>query len=297
VIADPSRPWLLVAGEGSPATVSSYRLNDSGRLDELSHLPTGGDHACHLALTDDHRHLLTANYGSGSVSSFAVGDDGTLTGPLDVVDFAGSGPDADRQDRPHAHQVLPVDGEVLVCDLGTDRIHRLRLDTSGRFSRAADPIHLPPGAGPRHAVIADDRLIVACELSSELWVARRDGDDPDHGWIETQRLSTTDATSGTRQPSGIVTNGRTVVVATRGPDTIATFGVHDGRLTRLAEVPCGGAWPRALTLHGRWLWVANTDGGSLTVLDLSDPAAPTLVSEFAAPSATCVVVLPHHPPG
>src|SRR4029079_12621626 len=133
---------------------------------------------------------------------------------------------------------------------------------------------------------------VACELTSELWVARRDGDGDGDSWVETQRLSTTRATEDPRRPSGIVTNGRTVPVGTRGPDTITTYAVDDGALRPLAEVTCGGAWPRALTWRDSWLWVANQNGGTLTVLDLIDPAAPTPVLELSAPSATCVVLLP-----
>jgi 6-phosphogluconolactonase len=292
VVAHPRRPWLFTAGEGSPALVGSYRIEGSGELTELTSLATGGDFACHLTLSTDNRLLLVSNYGSGSVSSFGIGDDGVLTGPLDVLSFTGSGLDPERQERPHAHQTLIVDDEILVCDLGTDRIHRLRVDGSGRFSRAAEPIHLPAGAGPRHAVAIEDRLVVACELSSELWVAQRaGGNDDSDGWLETQRITTTRATKGPRQPSGIVTDGRTVAVATRGPDTIATYAVEDGALRPLAEVGCGGAWPRALTLRDRWLWVANQNDGTLTVLDLSDPAAPTPVLELSAPSATCAVVL------
>jgi 6-phosphogluconolactonase len=292
VLAHPTKPWVFAAGEGAPATASSYRIDESGGLHELSTLRTGGEAACHLALTSDGAHLLVANYGSGSVTSFAVGDDGTLSGPLDHLGFTGSGPQVDRQEGPHAHQTLLVDSpdgtEVLVCDLGTDRIHRLALDPSGRFRRAADPVHLPPGAGPRHAVLVADRLVVACELNAELWVGRREGD----AWVESQRIATTAAAGSPRQPSGVASDGRTVVVATRGPDTVTTFDLTGGMLRVLAEVPCGGAWPRALTLRDRWLWVANQTSGTVTALDLSDPAAPTLALEFEAPSATCVALLP-----
>jgi 6-phosphogluconolactonase (cycloisomerase 2 family) len=295
VVAHPTRPWLFTAGEGSPATVASYRIEESDALTELTSLATGGDSACHLTLSSNNQLLLVSNYGSGSVSSFGIADDGALTGPLDVLSFTGSGADPERQDGPHAHQTIVVGDEILACDLGTDRIHRLRVDGAGRFSRAAEPIHLPAGAGPRHAVVVDDRLVVACELNAELWVGRREGD----GWVQTQRVSTTRAVKSPRQPSGIVTDGRTVAVATRGPDTVATYAIEDGALRPLAEVACGGAWPRALTLRGRWLWVANQNDGTLTVLDLDDPAAPTPVLELSAPSATCVVLLPDvdQPPG
>ena len=288
VLAHPIRPWLFTAGESTPAMVTSFGLDEAGHLHPLSAVSSGGAGACHLALSEDEAYLLAANYDSGSVSSFAIADDGTLTGPLDLLQLTGSGPDSERQDGPHAHQVLPLDGELLVCDLGTDRIHRLRLDPAGQFHRAADPILLPPGSGPRHAVVVGELLIVACELSSELWVGRRSDD----GWVELRVLSTTAATTSPRQPSGIVTNGRTVAVATRGPDTIATFAIEPGvGLRPLAEVASGGAWPRAIELRGDHLWISNQNSGRIAILDLSDPSAPTWVADFSAPSATCVVLL------
>ena len=288
VLAHPSRPWLFTAGESTPSTIDSFGWDEAGRLHPLSAVPSGGAGACHLALSEGETFLLAANYDSGSVSSFAVADDGTLTGPVDVLQLTGSGPDRERQDGPHAHQILPLDGELLVCDLGTDRIHRLLLDAGGVFHRAADPIVLPPGSGPRHAVVVGDLLIVACELSSELWVGRR----ADHDWTHLQLVSTTSATTEPRYPSGIVTDGRTVVVATRGPDTISTFAIEPDGLRPLAEVASGGKWPRAIELRGDQLWVSNQDSGRVAVLDLSDPAEPRRIVDFAAPSATCVVLLP-----
>jgi 6-phosphogluconolactonase len=288
VVAHPARPWLFAVGEGEPATVASFGLEESGQLRRISVRPTGGDLACHLALSPDGSHLIVANYGSGSVSSFAIGGDGTLDGPLDVLRFTGSGPVPERQAAPHAHQVLALDDHFLVCDLGTDRIHRLALSRAGLVHRAADPIHLPAGAGPRHAAVVRDLLVVACELNAELWVGRQDGD----GWRQVQRIPGTRATAIPRQPSGIASDGRTVAVATRGPDTISTFEVTDAGLRPLAEVSCGGEWPRALDWHGNWLWVANQNDGTVSVLDIADPAEPTAVLTFAAPSATCVVLLP-----
>jgi 6-phosphogluconolactonase (cycloisomerase 2 family) len=288
VLAHPDRPWLFTAGESTPSTIESFGLDEAGRLHPLSSVPSGGAGACHLALSEDEAFLLAANYDSGSVSSFAIAGDGTLTGPVDLLQLTGSGPDAERQDGPHAHQILPLDGQLLVCDLGTDRIHRLRLGGDGVFHRAADPIVLPPGSGPRHAVVVGDLLIVACELSAQLWVGRRADDD----WTPIQLLSTTAATTEPRQPSGIATDGRTVVVATRGPDTISTFAIEQDGLRPLAEVGSGGVWPRAIDLRGDQLWVSNQNSGRVVVIDLADPAEPLRIVDFAAPSATCVVLLP-----
>jgi 6-phosphogluconolactonase len=137
-------------------------------------------------------------------------------------------------------------------------------------------------------VVVGDLLIVACELSAQLWVGRLADDD----WTPIQLLSTTAATTEPRQPSGIATDGRTVVVATRGPDTISTFAIEQDGLRPLAEVGSGGVWPRAIDLRGDQLWVSNQNSGRVVVIDLADPAEPLRIVDFAAPSATCVVLLP-----
>ena len=145
---------------------------------------SGGEVGAHLALSPDGRHLVVAHYGSGSVSSFAVDDRGRLSERLDLMTFDGSGPVPERQDGSRAHQVVFAGGELLVADLGTDRVHRLVLGADGRFRTGAEPIVLPAGSGPRHLVLIEDYLVVACELSAELWLGRRSDD----GWTEVQRV-------------------------------------------------------------------------------------------------------------
>src|SRR3954453_15197366 len=243
VIAHPNRPWIFAVSENTPASVSSLRL-DGDTLTELSRVATGGDLACHLALSAGGEHLVVANYGSGSVSSFLVGADGRLSEYRDLVVFAGSGPDQERQESPHAHQAV-WDGDVLlVCDLGTDLIHRLSLDEQARFT-AAEPIRLPEGCGPRHCVVTEDRLVVSCELSAEVWVGHRTED----GWQEVERLPSTRGADPTpAMPSGVVTDGTRVFVANRGPGTISAFRLTDGKLIRTGEFPADGSRPRDLTL-------------------------------------------------
>ncbi len=173
----PSLPVLLSAGETTPGTVSSLRYDADGSLALLSTVETGGDGACHVAVSPDGAYAIVASYRSGSLATFAIADNGTLSEVVDTLQLVGSGPVSDRQEGPHAHQAVVVGDEVLCCDLGGDQIFRLRIDGDGRLLAAADPIRLPPGTGPRHLVHADDHLVVAGELSGELWLLTRDGDD------------------------------------------------------------------------------------------------------------------------
>ncbi|HEY5979246.1 MAG TPA: beta-propeller fold lactonase family protein [Microlunatus sp.] len=289
----PTLPLLLAAGETTPGTISSLRFETDGELALLSTVETGGDGACHVAVSPDGGYAIVASYRSGSVSTFAIAGNGTLSEVVDTIQFAGGGPVSDRQGGPHAHQIVIVDEEVLCCDLGGDQIFRLRIDGEGRLLPVADPIQLPAGSGPRHLVIAGDHLVVACELSAELWLLTRDG----AGWRPAVGVGTS-ARDGHVQPSGISTDGSRIYVANRGVDTIGVFDLDPAAhaLTPVTEFDCGGAWPRDITLDGGLLWVSNQNSDTLTVFEISPlpPAGP--VVQLAMPSPTGVVLVHEESP-
>ena len=302
VVAHPDRPWLLSVGETSPSEVACTRLDDDGRLTVLDRRQTGGDGACHLALSADGRWVLVAHYGSGTVESFALDDEGRLSGPVGrFLSAAPLGPEADRQDAPHAHQVVldPAwEDELLVCDLGTDRVHRLRLHADGRLGALAPAVVLPPGSGPRHLVVAGDTLVVVCELSLQVWVARRSAD----GWQHTQTLSSTSRELGDGEEaasvSGVRVAGDLVVVATRGVDTLRLLGLDraTSTLRPVAEVSCQGRHPRDLVVGDRLVWVADQHSDTVVALDLAAAAAgreEAPVVRLAVPRPACVVLLDH----
>lgn len=284
----PTRPVLLATGETNPGVVSSLRWDDDGTLTLLSTVETAGDGACHVAVSPDGEFAVAASYVSGVVSVFGINADGTLTGLLDSLQFSGSGPVADRQEGPHAHQVVFVGDEVLCCDLGGDRIHRLRLDPRGALVPAGDPIALPAGFGPRHLVVAEQHLVVAGELSGELWVGRQDGAD----WSTVQVVPTS-TREGLVQPSGLQADGTRVYVANRGVDTIGVFDLDPvaGELTPIAEFETGGVWPRDITVDSGLLWVSNQNSDSVTVFEVSPMPPPGPLAELAVPSPTGVLLV------
>ncbi|TQS44736.1 lactonase family protein [Cryptosporangium phraense] len=271
---------LYAVNEGA-GTVSSYALGPGGAPELRSTASTGGTWPCHLALADGY--LLAANYGSGSVSVHPVADG--IVGPAtDLVRHSGSGPDADRQEGPHAHQVVPgPDGRVTVVDLGIDRLVEYRL-ASGRLERLAETV-LPPGSGPRHVVThPSGRRYVAAELGSAVLTL-------EGGSVVASTPAT--AKDGPNQPSAIVLTGDHLYLANRGADTIAAFRLDSrGVPAPLAEVPCGGAWPRDLALVGGGLVAANERSHGLAYFDLVDgvPVPTGRVDEVGSP--TCVLPLP-----
>ena len=93
--------------DGEPGgAVTAFSIDrTTGKLTPLNQQPSMGSGPCHLVLDKQRRHLLVANYNSGSVSVVPVGADGRLGPPSDVVQHSGSSVNPDRQKGPHAHCV------------------------------------------------------------------------------------------------------------------------------------------------------------------------------------------------
>lgn len=278
VIADGD--LLYAVHELPEGAVSSYRLAD-GSLTHLSTQPTGGALPCHLARHDGY--VVCANYGSGSVSVHPVSAEGVIGARTDLVRHAGSGPDADRQEGPHAHQVqIVADGTVTVVDLGLDRLVRYRL-AGGRL-HPLGAIDVPPGSGPRHYVAhPDGRWFVAAELASAVLTVTS-------GAYASSVPATRSGSAN--QPSGIAlsADGRHLYLANRGADTVSYYTVGE-TLEYAGEVPCGGAWPRELIVSGDRLYVANQNSDAVAVFTLGPGGVPSLIETIPTGSPTSILVV------
>ncbi|GAB1689905.1 lactonase family protein [Krasilnikovia sp. M28-CT-15] len=296
----PTRAVLYAVNEFHAGTVSAFAVAEDGDLELLGVQPTGGRHPCHLAVAAGGRHLLVANYDSGSVSVFPLDPDGVPGPRCDLVDLEGSGPVTERQAGPHAHMVSPDPHgpDVLVSDLGSDRVWRCRLDpASGRLTVTAPAVVASPGTGPRHLLrSADGALLVVGELRGDLAWYRPGGPD---GSLRRMGDVAASTTLGTNYPSELATgrDGRFVYVANRGPDTISAFAWDGATAVLVAEVPTGGSWPRHLALIADHLYVANERSHNVTAFRIdADTGVPRLQGEpVSEASPTCLLRwIPEH---
>jgi 6-phosphogluconolactonase len=288
----PTLPVLYAVNELDAAgTVSSFTVAADGQLTPLSVQPTGGADPAHLSVTDDGRFLLVANYSSGSVAVLPLDPQGAPGEHSDLLHFAGSGPDLDRQTAPHAHMVRLEGADVLVTDLGSDRVWRCRLDpVSGRLTLLAPAVLTKPGKGPRHLLrSADGALLVVGELTSRISWYRPAAD----GSLELAGEVATTTAEGPNFPSEIVMgrDGRFVYVANRGADTVAAFAWDGRQATPVAEVATGGNWPRHMIRIGDHLYVANQMSHSVTTFRIDpETGIPAPQGEpTAEPSPTCLL--------
>ncbi|WP_326632396.1 MULTISPECIES: lactonase family protein [unclassified Streptomyces] len=311
-VPDPSY-LVLGPGPGSGSTalyaVSETESGAAAALDITGDVPqplgeirpVEGDGPTHLAIAGGH--LITANYGSGSVTALPVRADGSLGAAASVLQHEGSGPRTDRQHAPHAHQVQPDPSGnwVLSVDLGTDSIRICALDPSSGTLRLHGETALRPGAGPRHLAFhpAGAHAYVLNELEPTVTVCRW---DPATGVLEPVAETAVVPEDVVADPEAVVYpsavvvsyDGRFLWAANRGHDSIAVLALDASgeKASLVTNVGCGGHWPRDLALDptGQWLYAANERAGNVSWFAVdATTGIPCPRGSLTAPAASCVV--------
>jgi len=282
---------VIEAGSGDPGQVAAFsRHGGSAVLEQV--VPSGGYEPAHLAVDPSGRFLVVANYADGSLAVLALRSDGLLGSITHLEQLSGSGPHPVRQAGPHPHQVyFDPSGRMLVPDLGTDTLRSYSLDGEGRLTEE-QRVELPPGSGPRHAVLHPDgeHLFVVNELACTIAVFVRVGSSFEIDSV----VSTIPAGAGGASFASAIAvtrNGGTVYASNRGHDSIAVF-TWNGGLEPLQFEPSRGRTPRDFTLSpdGSLLHVANQDSDTVTTFVRDVEGRLAFRDEVAVPTPVCLVV-------
>ena len=104
----------------------------------------------------------------------------------------------------------------------------------------------------------------------------------DAGWNLVGAVPASTAT-GPNQPSELVSDGRYLYVANRGPNTVAVFELGGALPRYVTEVPAGD-WPRHIALDGERLYVASERSHEVIVMQI-DPATgvPAAAADHRGP--------------
>ena len=140
-------------GRGGEISAFSF-AKEKGILELINQQPTNGDHPCYTEVDKTGKWVFAGNYSSGSLSVLPVNADGSLGAATTHISHTGSGPNKDRQEKPHVHCTLisPDNKWLFVPDLGIDKVMIYAFDAAtGKLTPAAQPFAAStPGAGPRH---------------------------------------------------------------------------------------------------------------------------------------------------
>jgi len=262
--------------------VSAFALDPaSGKLTLLNQVASGGADPCYLAFDRSGKYLMVANYTGGTVAVFPVLEDGKLGEASAIVQHMGKGPNAERQEGPHAHSIniSPDNRFAVAADLGLDELISYRFDATKGLISAADShfVKVAPGAGPRHFTFHPNGKFayVVSEIQSTVTAFGYDADGGNLKELQTVSIlpkgfsGRNDAAEVRVHPSG-----KFLYASNRGHDSIAVFRIDEkkGTLTFVEDAPVLGKEPRnfAIDPPGRLMYVADQNSGKIVIFRINE---------------------------
>jgi 6-phosphogluconolactonase len=291
-----------VIKEGESGGVAAYSINgQTGELKALNKQLLEGASPCHISVDRENRNVVTANYHKGTVESYSVNkENGTVNPASSIIEHKGSGPNKERQEKPHVHYsgFTPDEKYVAVVDLGIDKLITYELN-NGTLTEV-NSLSVKPGSGPRHLTFHPNGkyAYLMTELSSEviaLAYNKEDGSFTELQYISTIPKNFTENNQGSA--IHISSDGRFVYAANRGHNSLAVFSVNQdsGELAFIEHTLTEGDWPRDFMLDPteKFLVASNQESGNLVLYsrDESTGKLTLLQSDVSVPYPVCVKFL------
>jgi 6-phosphogluconolactonase len=259
-------------------TVSAFSVNHrSGMLTLKNLVLSGGMGPCNIAIDHTGKAVFVADGAGGSLASYRVLPDGSLSDPVSNFHFSGHSVNPERQKSAFTHcTVISPDNRYLVVnDLGLDRITTYRFDPSTALltPNTAPFFAAVPGSGPRNFTFhPNSRWAYSVnEMGNTVDVLAWDSGQGRLTGL--QHISTLPPNFTAQNIAATVRvdlTGRFLYVSNRGANTIAAFSIDPvhGTLQQIQQISCGGETPRYFSIDpsNQWLLVGNQDSASIVVL-------------------------------
>lgn len=287
VSEDDSRAAMLYTFAVHPVT---------GHLTPLSQTETGGFGPCYVSTLGDTL-ICTANYRSGSVCFTKCDAQGNIGGGMQCLSHQGTGPNVQRQEKPHAHNIIPdLEGSfVYSADLGADKVYVYRPQADSML--LAKEIAVTAGAGPRHVAFHPNKKLMAVvnELIPAVELYAKDQQGVFSVKTSSLPILPDSVTSGsTAADIHFSPDGKFVYATNRGFDFIASIAVDEqARSLNLVERNHGLLnWPRNFVIDptGKFVLVANQKGHNIVVFsrDAQTGKLTDTGNRFALDSPVCL---------
>lgn len=262
------------ASDGAALTAHKVGRDKRGKVkfDLLSHLPLPGDAPCHLAFAGNT--ILVSSFNSGHLHVIERRDNGSLGPILQNIALEPATPGQ----VPHAHctVLVPAKNQVLLCDLGNDRLRVFdRAENGTLTARPELDLAFPAGEGPRHIALHPDGelAVVNGECVGRVHLIDLSGEKPLRATVANalpERVM--EEASGAAIRIGV--NGKMVYASDRNFSVVTVLRIDErGKKLALRDTyPAGGESPRDLIVspNGDWLLSANTLDSSVGVFKI-DP--------------------------
>ena len=274
----PGRKHLYATRETGAAdgpAIVCFEKDDKQQLQLRQTALLQGELPCHVAIDSSGRYLSSAQYGSGDVALFRLGENGDMIEPARMIRHSGKGVNEERQEGPHAHYaaVQWPQGLLLAVDLGLDSVFAYAIDPKKDLvsDSPAFSFQTSGGAGPRHLATmpGSSTAYLYCELNDEIYQLTLDASGCE--CVATLRAFEHSVNSGSAGAAiKIAPDQRHLYVSGRTQSQIACFEINQGNreLKALACVDTGGISPRdfSITPDGSFLVIANEQSNMVTSL-------------------------------
>ncbi len=250
-------------------SIVNYSVDkSSGHITPVSNTFVHGIGPCFIEYNQDNQKILIANYVSGNICSF------DYTNSKLSLEYSqqhyGTGPNENRQERPHAHSIrtAPNSDFVYSCDLGADKIMVYKF--INQKLEKVDSISCFPGSGPRHIDFSPDEKIMAVvnELNCTVSTYKKDSLSIYSKEIQTIAMLP-DTFDGFAKAADIhfSPDGQFLYASNRGLNSIVVYKVNNGNLKLIEIFTDNINWPRNFTVspNGKYLLVANRDSNNISV--------------------------------
>jgi len=292
-------------GQKSGALSAFAIDHKTAKLTLLNQVSTHGAGPCYVSLDSTGRWVLVANYDGGSVGTFEVQGDGSLSLIKGFVQHSGSSVDKERQEGPHAHWigVSPDNRFALAVDLGLDDILVYKLDPArGSLTPNTPPFaQVKLGSGPRHFAFHPNGKFgyVLTEMATTITAFSYDAKKGALSAIQTVPTLPKDYSGPTEAAEiAVHPSGKFLYASNRaGIDTITVFSIDPSKetLKELGRVSTKGRTPRnfAIDPTGAYLLAANQESGNVVVfkIDAFTGALTPTGEEVKVPAPVSVVFL------
>lgn len=282
--ATPDGRFLYVALNGPPDRVAAFAIAPDGALTPVAGSPFPvGLNPTNVAVGGEGKFLYVANFGSDTISVFAIDSNGALSAV---------GSPVPTQDGPSSLAFSPNGQFLYVPNFGSASVSAFAVAADGTLSAIGAPTPIAgafPANAPGAAKVAPD--------GAHLYVARRQGNLINAYVILPNGSLSAVAGSpfAALSPNSLAfsSEGATLYSASQGSNVVQTFTVDgSGAILAGASAPAGGA-PAGLTVgfDGKVLYAGNSGTNNVSSFTIGSggalaagPGSPFLTGG-TAPSA------------
>jgi 6-phosphogluconolactonase len=290
-------------GEKSGA-ISSFRIvPETGELQFINQITTGGGAPCYVSLDRQSSMAFVANYVGGNVAVFPIQEDGFLDKCTDLHNHKIESSDSTQAVVSHAHAIVPDPNEnyALAVDLGIDQVITYKMDKDNVKLQKVNEFHAEPGAGPRHLAFHPKGafVFVINELNSTISSCQYDENTGVlSGIMNVSTLPEDFDGNNSCADIHVSDDGRFLYGSNRGHDSIVVFEIDQdsGALDYVSHHSVLGKTPRNFMIDpsGRFVLVANQNSNNIVVFkrDKSTGQLSETGTEVEVSKPVCLKMMP-----